>query len=370
MRILHTSDWHLGKRLEGKDRLAEQIQAVGEIADIAAKEHIDVIIIAGDVFDTALPSAEAESAFYDCAVRLGSTGATVVALAGNHDDGDRLSAPLAIAKASKLILIGGVDNSALTGNGVEGGMGYVRLTVRGEQLNLAALPFPTEMRLNEMGAEGETYADRVRNALDRCCECFGSGVNILAAHLFMLRGGSGDERELGSAKLLPTDILPCADYIALGHIHKPMTVSSSHRAYYSGALLSYAFDESSGKEVIIYDSDDRSIRHIPISGGKRLVRITVGGVDEARAELAAHAGHLVELTYRSDKPLNPSEMTEFRSCDSFVKLIVEQPSVKSEIKERIRRSPRELFVDYYKTRKGVEPEEELINLFLGALEEA
>ena len=99
MRILHTSDWHLGRNLEGRSRLPEQEQFIAELVDIVSEEDIQVILVAGDVFDTYNPSADAENLFYDALERLSGNGKrAVLAIAGNHDSPDRLRAanPLAL----------------------------------------------------------------------------------------------------------------------------------------------------------------------------------------------------------------------------------------------------------------------------------
>ena len=103
MKILHTSDWHLGKRTAGRSRLDEQRAALAEIAEIAEEEKADVILVAGDVFDTFVPPAEAEELFYSAVVKLAKT-ALVVAVAGNHDDARRLNAPAYLAGASGIAL--------------------------------------------------------------------------------------------------------------------------------------------------------------------------------------------------------------------------------------------------------------------------
>ena len=105
MKLLHTSDWHLGKRLYGKSRIDEQREVLAEIAEIAARENIDVLLLAGDVFDTFVPVAEAEELFYETLTALAKT-CVPIAIAGNHDDAERLTAPRDLARVSGVILAG------------------------------------------------------------------------------------------------------------------------------------------------------------------------------------------------------------------------------------------------------------------------
>lgn len=107
MRVLHTSDWHLGRTLEGRPRLPEQEQFFDELVEIATGEKVQLILVAGDVFDTYNPSAEAEELFYDALERLADGGRrAVVAIAGNHDSPERLHAanPLALKHGISLLI--------------------------------------------------------------------------------------------------------------------------------------------------------------------------------------------------------------------------------------------------------------------------
>ena len=145
MKIIHTSDWHLGKRLSGKNRLEEQRAVIGEIAEICKSEKADVLIVAGDVFDTFVPPAEAEELFY-AAIKQISDYCVVAVIAGNHDDSLRLSAAKGLAKASGILLLGdGQKHETFEGNfasqltRIETGENFVRITRGGETLNLGYL---------------------------------------------------------------------------------------------------------------------------------------------------------------------------------------------------------------------------------------
>jgi len=107
MRILHTSDWHLGKKLDNFSRIEEQKQVLAEICKIADQEKVDVVIIAGDLFDTYNPGTEAEELFYKTLKKLAKNGSRpVIAIAGNHDSPDRIEVPDPLAKECGIILAG------------------------------------------------------------------------------------------------------------------------------------------------------------------------------------------------------------------------------------------------------------------------
>ena len=191
MKLLHTSDWHLGKRLYGKSRLDEQREVLKEIADVCAGENIDVLLLAGDVFDTFVPVAEAEELFYETITALAKICVPIV-IAGNHDDAERLNAPRDLARISGIILAGD-DEPVRKFSGVYGGKrteietgkGFVRVIRGGETLNLAFVPYPTTAKLLDVAGE-EDYKDKVGGEIAEAQACFTDGdINVTMSHLFV-----------------------------------------------------------------------------------------------------------------------------------------------------------------------------------------
>ena len=363
MKIVHTADWHLGKRLENKLRLSEQEAALDELNELCDRESADIVIVAGDVFDTAVPSAEAEELFYRAAVKL-AKNRPVVVIAGNHDDADRLAAPFAVAKTSGIYLIGGLDNTRIATNVMTGGFGWLRFTASGERLNLAALPFPSRSRMDKLfPGQYEDYMAFASALIAKCTECFGTGINIFAAHLFMDGCLMSDERQ-GNAVMLTKEVLPMAHYCALGHIHKPQCVSRSKNAFYSGSLLKYHFDENDDKEFIIYDSATNRVTHHPIQSGKKLVRLHASDFAGAMSELEKVSNCYAELIYESTVPLKPSEAEKIRNNECLAKLTVINKSIKREVLKRREQTDAEIFDAYYKAVRGVSPSEETLKAFL------
>lgn len=364
MKVLHTSDWHLGKKLGDRPRLDEQRQALGEIAAIADREGADVIVIAGDIYDTHNPSAEAERLFCEAAVQL-ARGRLLVAVAGNHDDADRLSAPDALAEANGIVL-GDGDLSRVRIAGVTGGEGWLSYRKNGERLNLALLSYPTESRCGERFS---CYTEMVRALFARVAR-FGEGFRMAVSHLFMAGGerAETDESTLGSAVLVPPDVVPDCDYCALGHVHRPMVVSKSRKIVYSGSILNYRFGEAEGKSVVIVDTADGSYRRVPLCAGKKLVTVRASSPEAAVAALTEAGDVYAELVY-DGPPLRPHEYAAIKAVPGFVKINVESKSVKTEATGRILLEPSELFRQFYKERKGAEPPEELAKMFLSFMEE-
>ena len=291
MNILHTSDWHIGKRLMDRERLPEQIAALDEIVRICETRDVDLVLVAGDVFDTFMPSADAEEVFFRAVKRMAGQRRAVVLISGNHDDGVRLAASAPLAAEEGIYLFGsGRDVMPVGGargvHAVVSGEGYVVIgNERGEQVYINALPYPNEARLKEEKTE-ESYTDKLRRYIARGEAGFSGGMpHLLLSHLFVA-GGSVSESErdidLGGARAVPPALFDGFDYVALGHLHKPQKFGE--RVRYSGSLLQYSFDEQTKKQVVLLHTDgtDISCEEIPLTAGKRLVRL-----EEEDAERAA-----------------------------------------------------------------------------------
>ncbi len=367
MKIAHTADWHLGKRTESKSRLSEQSDAINEFVELCDRQKADIAIIAGDIFDTAVPSADAEEVFYRGVVAL-AKHRPVVVLAGNHDDADRLKAPFAVAKTSGIYLVGGLDNECLKSDVADAGFGWLRFYLNGEKLNLATLPFPSRSRMDKFVEEQfKDYPQFVSNLVSKCTMCFGDGINVFASHLFMDGCLMGDEYA-GNSIALTKDVLPDSHYCALGHIHKPQCVSRSKNAYYSGSLLKYHFDETDDKEFVIFDSASGEVEHYRIKSGKKLVRLHATDFTSA-VDLLSSAGDVyAELIYESELPLMPSQANEINSFDCLAKLTIINKSIKREVLKRREQTDAEIFGEYYKAVRGNPPDADTLKAFLEVIE--
>lgn len=382
MKILHTSDWHLGKRLAGKNRLDEQREVLSEIVGVVRSCGADVLLIAGDVFDTFVPPAEAEELFYSVLLDIAET-AVPVAVAGNHDDAQRLSAPDGLARACGILLLGGGrQEMCFSGNyggkptDIETGDGFARITRGGETLNLAYLEYPSAAKLAELAGE-KNYVDFVSEEADRRCACFTEGgINMFMSHLFVTgaEGQLSDERELGGSKLLPLSALPLEKsvYTALGHIHKPFTVSKSGAVYYSGSVMQLSFDDASDKRALLIDTDGKSlsVTSVPLTKGRRLARVKVSSEQEALAALDDNADKYVMLDYESAIPLSGRAVSDFRKreCYCGVNVIPVRGEEKSAAQARRGKSDGQLFEMFYAEKcGGKKPDGRLTELFLKAV---
>lgn len=394
MRILHTSDWHLGRSLEGRSRLPEQEKFVDELVEMTAQEEIQIILVAGDVFDTYNPSAEAENLFYDALERLSDSGRrAVVVIAGNHDSPDRLHAanPLALKQGISLIGYPGEELRVGPAHGgvrrISTGPGWVELTVpgRAENVIVYALPYLSESRLNEVlteklddNSQRLAYSERIEQLFSKADLIFRPDtVNLAVAHLFTYGGlESESERELGGALAVAPQALPKrAQYIALGHLHRPQQVHNAPQlCRYSGSPLSFSFSEADqAKEVVMVDINPfgpTQVNSVNLSCGKALKRRRANSIEEARAWLAEprNLEAWVELEIMVDQPIEISVLAELRKAHSGIITIRPIfPELASDFLEKKRLSEMPLvdrFQIFYQRERGITPPEDLIRFFL------
>lgn len=380
MNILHTSDWHIGKRLMDRERLPEQIAALDEIVRICDERDVDLVLVAGDVFDTYMPSADAEEVFFRAVKRIAGEKRAVVIVSGNHDDGVRLAASAPLAAEEGIYLFGGGYDVVPVGGeravkAVASGEGYaVIANARGEQVYINALPYPNEARLKEEKTD-ESYADKLRRWIARGEAGFsGNMPHILLSHLFVAGGKvSESERDidLGGARAVPVSLFSAFDYVALGHLHKPQKLGENVR--YSGSLLQYSFDEFEKKQVILLHTQEKSleIEEIPLSSGRKLVRLEEENAERAAALLKQYPGAFIELTLRLSAPLTSQETQLLRAAnDGLVSLIVRTRAESSApVIKRSSLSSKQLFEEYYRCVYGEDPAFDLTQAFLELLEE-
>lgn len=382
MKLLHTSDWHLGKRLMEAERLREQIDALDELVDFCEREQVELVLVAGDIFDTYLPSAEAEEVFFVAVKRLAGSSRAVVLVSGNHDDGIRLAASAPVCAEEGVYIFGNrpvvfpVGGNRPVKPVLSGERYLVFENGKGEQVYINALPYPNESRMREEKTD-ESYPERVARWINKGNEGYdGKMPYVLLTHLFVLGGvPSEGERgiDLGGARVVPPEALPDWGYTALGHLHKKQRVGEN--AYYSGSLLQYSFDEANiAKCAMLLEARDGRVtllREIPLTSGKKLVRLETRGVAEAVKLLKNYENALIELTLHLTAPLTARETRELHEAnDGLVSLVAKVKADETqETPMRSNLSPEELFCQFYASKFGEEAPAELKTAFLALLEE-
>ena len=380
MRILHTSDWHLGKRLMERERLPEQAEVMEEIISICDEKRVELVLIAGDIFDTYLPPAEAEELFFATVKRL-AAGRAVVIISGNHDDGVRLAASAPLAGEEGVYIFGG-HNGVPTGGDrpvrvVDAGENFAIVeNAAGERVYLNILPYPNEARLKELKTE-ETYAEKAARWIAAGDEKYDNSIpHILLTHLFVAGSEiSSSERDisLGGARAVPKDRLPAFGYTALGHIHKQQKMGENAR--YSGAILQYSFDEANTEKCVLLletkGTDVAFAEKILLKAGKRLVRLEANGAAAAVDLLKRYENCFIELTLHLTSPLTAGETEALRDAnDGLVSLKTEVCSGETApVESRAQLGAGELFTQYYRSMYAEDPSEELKETFLKLLGE-
>lgn len=400
MRILHTADWHLGKSLEGQSRLQEQELFLQDFIRLAEAQQADVIVIAGDIYDSVNPPAKAETLFYDALKRLSPEGERLIlVIAGNHDNPERLVAAGPLAMEHGIVMAGLPGTEIPVGmygkhQVTESGAGYIKVKVAcadgvTEDLVAALVPYPSEKRLAEViyteGEDEETnaadYAARMEQLFRMLEGHFEKDcVNLMCAHLFAMGSVSaGSERSLslGNSYLIDGAIFPKqADYIALGHIHKPQKVPNTDgRARYAGAPLHYHKTETSYEnECLLVElhpgQAEPVIQSLQIPVYKPIEIWRCGSVEDALKKCEEHAEDVsyVYLEIETDRYIREDEMKEMKQYKQDIleikPILKLSAGAQSEHKPLAEQSMEELFRDFYRQEKGVEVSEETLQIFL------
>jgi exonuclease SbcD len=294
VKILHTSDWHVGKVLKGRDRYDEHAAVLRSIVATARDEDVDVVLVAGDLFETAAPTAKAQGLIMRCLLALREDGRHVVVIAGNHDNQALLDAVYRPVLGELGLHLLGTPKRPDAG-------GLMTLRTRtGELINVAALPFlshryavrAAEVLLHETAEHALDYARRVADIVALLTAGFTPGaVNVVMAHATLLGGRrGGGERDVQttldyelSASMFPAT----AHYVALGHLHRQQEIPGPCPIFYSGSPLAIDFGEEANEPVALVVTAAPGIRAdarpVPVTGGRRL-RTLRGTLEEVIAD--------------------------------------------------------------------------------------
>lgn len=403
MRILHTSDWHLGKRLDDFSRLDEQRQVLEEITAIAEEQNVDVVVLAGDLFDTFNPPTEAVDLLYKCLKRLSNNGARpVIAIAGNHDSPDRIESPDPLARECGIVFVG-YPHSKVSPFSLDSGVvvthsdeGFISLMLPNYSypLRVIATPYANELRMRTFLGIEQSEAE-LRMLLEahwsRLAEkyCDGEGCNLLLSHLFFIKEGqealeeADDERTIlhvgGAQAIFSKNIPKQMQYVALGHLHRRQVIDTHPcPIVYAGSPLSYSFAEANQRKYVVIvelkPSEEAIINDIPLQSGRRLLRHRSDSIEGCISWLRENSEALVELTIVSDTYLTAQEQKLLRDNHSHIIQII--PEVKRGDSNSggsrtvdLNKSTEELFVDYFLREKGQQPSDSIMSLFKEILAE-
>ncbi|WP_068472435.1 metallophosphoesterase family protein [Saccharicrinis aurantiacus] len=398
MKILHTADWHIGKKLENFSRLAEQKDVLSEICAIADEEDVNAIIIAGDLFDNFNPASEATELFFKTLKNLSNNGnRPVIAISGNHDSPERIESPDSLARECGIVFMGfphSKPNTFSLDSGLsliktEPGFLEFKIPNCNEPLRVIATPYANEHRiktyLNQESKEQELrdFLSEHWNSLYNA-HCDSKGVNILATHLFVIPQGSEVKEEaedekpivhVGGAQAIYTkNFPPEIQYVALGHLHRNQNIGTDKQAIvYSGSPLSYSFAEANQQKYVsiinVKAGEQAKVSHIPLKKGKRLLRLKAENITDAVDQLSANQDSLIELTIKSDTYLTAADRKLLNESHQNIITLIPMVNITSSdndleqktINPTLERA--QLFKDYFEHVHGNKPNDEIIDLF-------
>lgn len=399
MRILHTADWHLGKTLEGYSRLDEQEQFLNDFVSLVEEENIDLVIIAGDIYDSSNPPSKAETLFYKTLKRIANHGKRMtLIISGNHDNPERLVAATPLANEHGIVMIATPKSIVPVGmyghnEIVASGEGYIEVDIRGERAVILTVPYPSEKRLNEVlyhetddeQKQLKTYNERIRALFNHLSKHFKEDtINLVVSHLFTTGAEeTGSERsiQLGGEFIIDSSCFPEeAQYVALGHIHKPFCVPNTEgRVRYAGSPLHYSKKEiyyQKGCYILeVKPHENLLIKEVPFKVYKPIEIWKCKSVEEAMIKCEENATRecWVYLEIETDHYITEEEIKKMKTLKKDILEIT--PKIDSGEDEEsmflnlLDEPFEEVFKQYYTKTRGVPPADELVNLLLAILEE-
>lgn len=301
MKILHTSDWHIGQRLHGKDRFDEHEKFFSWLLQTIQDKQIDLLLIAGDIFDVGYPSNSALQQYYRFLTQCkASSCQKLIITGGNHDYVSTLNAPKSLLDALDITVIGGMPDS------IE--KEIVEVKDKNDQLTayVCAVPYLRDRDIRK-GVSGESHEERIKatslgiaNHYQEVADCV-EKINtkqlpvIATGHLYMAGASSSDSErdiQMGNQAAFRWDTFPQNfDYVALGHIHRPQRISNQEQVRYSGSPLPLSFSEKNDqKEVVLIEFKETklsTVESLKVPSFRRLIGFS-GSLDEVATKLKQH----------------------------------------------------------------------------------
>lgn len=285
MKILHTSDWHLGRSFGSVSLHDVQTAFCEWLLQTAVAEKVELLVVAGDLFDRSLPPQESVVLWRDTLRAFHAAGIAVVAIAGNHDGPDRVAAFDGLTDQARIFVRGGYGRAGE----------ILTLEFSDGPLDIALVPFldpqlaPPEWK-TELAATDlkPTHESVLQMALDRARATSTASRSLAVVHAFV--GGSTtaeSERQLsvGGTDQIGADVLAGFSYVALGHLHTPQVIANFETIRYCGTPIAYSFSETSAKSVVLLEmtADGAcTVAPVPVPIGRGVVTLT-GTIDELLA---------------------------------------------------------------------------------------
>lgn len=365
MKIVHTSDWHLGKKINGFSMLEDQIYILKQLEEMILLQKADILIIAGDIYDRSVPPEEAVAVLNDFLGRIIRAGVTVLMITGNHDSAERLSFANRLLERQGLYIAGTFH-------------GTVKKVTKEDKfgpVNFYLLPFVKSAVVKYYYEESEIFSfeDAVKILIEKM-EINKKERNVLVTHHFVTNAGKGPELSdsetvisVGGADNVDCSLFDDFDYTALGHIHKPQWVGNE-RIRYAGSILKYSFSEVNQKKgAAIVDLKEKGNLQITSAEFHPLhdMRKIKGRLLELIAEdvlcMADKEDYIQAVITDQEDFIDPMGKLK-NSYPNIMQLILEKNIKAKQGKKvtglkKIKQSPLELFEDFYQKAAGRELDE-------------
>jgi len=390
MRFLHTSDWHLGKGLKEHDLSDAQEVALNAVIDVAIERDVDAFVIAGDVFDRAFPAVEDVRRLNRALTRIHEAGMTIICTAGNHDEGARLAAFMNLL-TEKVTVVGEfnqVGHSVVLEDEHGPVVFYPLPYLDPDAARRALAPSPGQLLERSHEAVMAEAMGRVRSDFAERKELNPQARAVVIAHAFVVKGDARPEESeserniaIGGVPSVSTGVFEGVDYVALGHIHGPRTISESEPMIrYSGSLLRYSVSEAHHeKSVTIVDIDADgvcTVDVIPVPQPAGMARLRGEFADLISGNYEHHYDDFVEITL-TDKTIPDNYYAEL--SHRFTRILSatfdrgesSNPGLSETDAQRIDQMPPiDLLRTFYQHETDEELTAEMESILLDALEHA
>lgn len=362
MKFLHTSDLHIGKTIYEFSMIEEQKHIVAEIIQIAKKEKVDAVLIAGDIYDRSIPSTEAVGVLNDFLTELIQEKIKVFLISGNHDSAERVQFANQILEKQGLTIVGSLENGQARQVFLEDEFGKVGITL---------LPFVKPSQVGAGTSQEAVEIIRSNTPFDK------DARNICMTHYFVTNHGKYPETsdsetniQIGGLDHVEAELFSDFDYVALGHIHKAQKIGEGE-IYYSGTPLKYSFSEAmDDKTVTIVEMKEKgnlTIRKCPLHP-KRDMRRIKGTLEALLQKEVVESGNredYIEATLLDKEELIDPIGTLRSVYPNTMHIILaknaeKESSLQEEevLEQNQKKSMEELFGDFYELVRGEELDEE------------
>lgn len=371
MKILHTADWHIGNKLNGISRKDEHKAVLDEIVNIAQQKDVDIVFVCGDIFHDIISSSYADKLIIETLSKLADGGKrAVVAVIGNHDDGERLTASKHFAERENIFLIDSLNyeyglpfENRFEVNLIETGKGYLKFRKGNEEMVVNLMPYPSAWFRREQYLPKEELHEKLKRLYSYGARAFEKNtINVSVGHFFT----PVKFQKTDIYTEITQDMIPNSHYTALGHLHTMIGANEERNIYYSGSPYQVTFNEQPNKYVIIITLNSKGVvdkEFVKIKSHKKLAVVQGKDYFDCKNKLSLKQDCLVAINV-SQENMSGEEIKKIREEFSNIVSVNILPSIKKSVDlTRKNMDETEIFKTFYKSKCNVKPSAEIVELF-------